>query len=70
MGINLGDAPSWILTLIVGLGILWGVTNGMLDTTYSIGGLSLPMESLGGLLVIGAILLGGFYFLQDITNKV
>jgi hypothetical protein len=70
MGISLGDAPSWILALVVGLGILWGVTNGMLDTTYSIEGLSLPMESLGGLLVIGAILLGGFYFLQDITNKI
>ena len=69
MGINLGDAPSWVLTLVIGLGILWAVSDEMLNSTYSVGEFALPMESLGGLLVVGAVLLGGFYFLKDILNK-
>lgn len=68
-GVNLGDAPSWILTLVIGLGILWAVSNGNLEGAYRVGEFNLPMDDLGGLLVVGALLLGGFYFLKDIGRK-
>lgn len=70
MSVDIGGLPSWILVLGIGIGILWAISNGMLDATYRIGESALPMESLGGLLVIAAILLGAFYFLKDIGNKV
>ncbi|WP_459822451.1 hypothetical protein [Halorubrum luteum] len=70
MSLNLGDPPSWILVLLIGLGILWALSNGILDPAFSVGDLTLPMEDLGSLLVVGALVLGGFYFLQDVLRKV
>jgi len=70
MSLNLGDPPSWIIVLVVGLGILWALSNGVLDPSFSMGNITLPMEGLGTLLVVGALVLGGFYFLMDVTRKI
>jgi len=69
MSVNLGEPPSWIVILVIGLGILWALSNGMIDPAYSVSDFTLPMEDLGTLLVIGAVLLGGFYFIQDVARK-
>lgn len=59
-GINLGDLPSWILVLLIGLGLRWADTNGILQQTHD----------LGNLMILAGLLLGGFYFYTDISNKV
>lgn len=70
MSLDLGDTPSWITILVIGLGILWALSNGVLDPAFSVGEITLPMEDLGTFLVVGALVLGGFYFLKDVARKV
>lgn len=58
-GLNLGDLPSWILVILLGLGLSWASSNGIL-TGYN---------GLGDLLVFAGLGLGAFYFATDISNK-
>ena len=60
-GFNLGDLPSWLTVLLIGFGVVWAASNGMLDANY---------EGLGQLLIYAALALGAFYFLSDILNKI
>jgi hypothetical protein len=57
--IDISDLPSWILVILMGLGLSWASSNGIL-TQY---------EGLGRLLVFGGVALGVFYFYKDISNK-
>ncbi len=57
--INIGDLPSWVLVLLIGLGVSWATSNGML-TEYS---------GLGNVMVVCGLALGAFYFWMDISNK-
>lgn len=57
--VNLGDLPSWILLILIGLGLSWTSSNGIL-VQYS---------GLGRLMVLGGLALGVFYFAMDISNK-
>jgi hypothetical protein len=59
-GPNIGDLPSWIVVLLISLGIIWATSNGMLGSGY---------ESLGQILLVAALGLGAFYFAVDIANK-
>jgi hypothetical protein len=68
-GLDIGGVASWLLAAGLGLGILWAINEGMLRTQYSLGSTSVPMENLGLIIFLGAIGLGGFYFLQDIGRK-
>lgn len=70
MSINLGDPPSWIMVLIIGLAVLAGISNGTLSANYTFGTTSLPLGQLGVLMIGGALALGLFYFLMDISRKV
>lgn len=58
-GINLSDLPSWILVTLMGFGLRFADTNGLLENTHT----------LGNLLVIAGLGLGAFYFYTDIMNK-
>ncbi len=58
--LNLGDLPSWIVVLIIGLGIVWATSNGVLGNEY---------ESWGRIMMIGAGGLGAFYFMTDVGRK-
>jgi hypothetical protein len=68
-GITLGDAPSWILVVVIGIGILAGLNEGILKYQYSLGNANIPIESIGTLMLVGGLALGGFYFMKDISNK-
>jgi hypothetical protein len=57
--INLGDLPSWIMVLLIGLALSELTSNGIL-TQYS---------GLGPVMVFGAVALGLFYFANDVSNK-
>lgn len=70
MSINLGDPPSWIMVLIIGFGVLAGISNGTLDPSYSFGNTTLPVGQIGVLMIGGALALGMFYFTVDIARKV
>lgn len=69
MNLNVGDIPSWILALLIGIGIFGAISRGFLEPTYNIGGNVFPMLSIGWVLVIGALFLGATYFIFDIRNK-
>lgn len=58
-GVNLGDLPSWIMVVLIGIGLWWANSNGVLSGSYE----------LGNLLVYCGLGLGAFYFLTDISNK-
>lgn len=58
--LKLGDLPSWIIVLLIGLGIVWATSNGVLGSEY---------ESWGRIMMIVAGGLGAFYFLTDIGRK-
>lgn len=58
--LSLDDLPSWITVLLIGLGVVWAASNGVLGSGY---------ESLGRFMIIVAIGLGAFYFSQDILRK-
>lgn len=58
---DLGDLPSWIMLLLIGLGIVWATSNGVLGGEY---------ESWGRIMMIAAGGLGAFYFLTDVARKV
>jgi nitrogen fixation-related uncharacterized protein len=68
--IELGSVASWIIAAVIGLGILWAVKGGMLKTQYLLGDVSIPMETIGILVFLLAIGLGGFYFVTDVLRKV
>lgn len=59
-GINLGDLPSWMLVTLMGFGLKFLSSNGVL-TGY---------EGLSELLIVCGLGLGVFYFATDISNKV
>jgi len=69
-GLKLGNLPSWVTVVMIGIGIWWGISNGMLDPAYALGDSIIRVEELGSLLVAGGLLLGSFYFLKDVSNKV
>lgn len=69
-GIDLGGVASWIIVALMGLGILWAINEGMLKAQYSLGNVSIPMDSIGILIFLAAIGLGGFYFVTDVLRKV
>ncbi|WP_411966833.1 hypothetical protein [Haloferax sp. YSSS75] len=58
--VSLGDLPSWILVILIGFGIEFASSNGIL-TEYG---------GLGELFIFGGIALGVFYFATDISNKI
>lgn len=60
LSLNLGELPSWITVLLIGLGIVWATSNNVLGSEY---------ESLGQIMMIAAGGLGAFYFLTDIKRK-
>lgn len=64
MNASFGDLPSWITVLLIGLGIIYATSQGMLSPS------ALPIPDLGELLVLAALGLGAFYFLMDISRKV
>jgi len=68
--IELGGVASWITAALIGLGILWAINEGMLKTQYLFGDVSIPMETIGVLIFLVAIGLGGFYFVTDVLRKV
>jgi hypothetical protein len=59
--LKLGDLPSWITVLLIGLGIMWAASNGVPRSEY---------ESWGQIMMLGAGGLGAFYFLSDIGRKI
>lgn len=59
--LNFGDFPSWITVLLIGLGMVWATSNGVLGAEY---------ESWGRIMMIAAGGLGAFYFLSDIGRKI
>ena len=68
-GLDIGGVASWLLAAGLGLVILWAINEGMIRAQYSLGSTLIPMENLGLIVFLGAIGLGGFYFLQDIGRK-
>ena len=48
--LKLGDLPSWITVLLIGLGIVWATSNGVLGAEY---------ESWGRIMMIAAGGVGG-----------
>lgn len=67
--VDIGDLPSWIIAVLIGIAVLWGITNGELNAVYSFEGTMLPLGNIATILVVGGVLLGGFHFLNDILNK-
>jgi len=59
--LKLGDLPSCITVLLIGLGIVWAASNGVLSSEY---------ESWGRIMMLGAGGLGAFYFLSDVGRKI
>jgi hypothetical protein len=68
-GISLGDFPSWLTVVVIGIGVWWGYSNGMLDSSYKFGESLIMTEGLGSILVVIGLGLGAFYFIKDISNK-
>lgn len=68
-GIDFSGLSSWQVALLIGIGLWWGISNGMLDTSYRFGGGFLQVEGLASMIVVGAVLLGGFHFTKDVINK-
>jgi hypothetical protein len=58
-GIKLGDLPSWILVLLIGFGVVYVASNGVLS----------QYRDIGELMIFGGLLLGASYFLIDLSNK-
>lgn len=58
--LNLGDLPSWILVLLIGIGVKYANTEGILT----------GLDGLDNILIIVGLGLGAFYFATDISNKV
>lgn len=69
MSVDISDLPSWVIVLLIGIGIFGAISMGFLDPAYRFGESSFSMASLGRLLIIGGVLLGAFYFSKDISNK-
>ena len=59
--LNLGDLPSWITMLLIGLGILVATSNGVLGAEY---------ESWGRIINVGFGLVGAFHVFTDIGRKI
>lgn len=57
--IDISGLPSWILVLLIGLGIVFLSSNGVLT---GFGGI-------GRLMVFGGLMLGVVYFGIDLSNK-
>jgi len=58
--LNFGDLPSWIMVLLIGLGIVWATSNGALGSEY---------ESWGRIMMIAAGGLGAFHHFTDVGQK-
>ena len=69
-GIDLGGVASWVIAALMGLGILGAVNEGMLKTQYSVGDVSISMDSVGILIFLTAIVLGGFHFIIGVLREV
>jgi hypothetical protein len=57
--VNLGDLPSWILVILIGLGISVAISNGML----------VGYGRIARLMILGGVILGAVYFVIDLSNK-
>ena len=68
-GMDLGGVASWVIAALMGLGILLAVNEGMLKTQYSVGDVSISMDSVGILIFLAAITLGGFHFVIGVLRK-
>ena len=68
-GIDPGGVASWVIAALMGLGVLWAVNKGILKTQYSVGDVSISMDSVGILIFLAAITLGGFYFVIGVSRK-
>ena len=69
-GIDPGGVASWVIAALMGLGILGAVNEGMLKTQYSVGDVSISMDSVGILIFLAAIVLGGFHFVIGVLREV
>ena len=68
-GIDPAGVASWVIAALMGLGILWAVNNGVLKIQYSVGDVSISMDSVGILIFLAAIVLGGFHFVIGVSRK-
>lgn len=68
-GINLGDSPSWLKALGIGIVLWYMLSNGMIDAVYQLGSINLPTENFASLLVVGGAILGAFHVLRDVGKK-
>lgn len=58
--ISLGDLPSWILVVLIGIGLSWANSNAILT----------QFAGLGKILVYAGLALGAFHILNDVLNKI
>ena len=56
---NPGDLPSWMLLVIIGIGLAYASTNGLIT----------QFNGLGRNLVFAGLALGGIYFAIDLSRK-
>ena len=68
-GIDPAGVASWVTAALMGLGILWAVNEGVFKTQYSVGDVSISMDSVGILIFLAAIVLGGFHFVIGVSRK-
>ena len=68
-GIDPAGVASWVIAALMGLGILLAINEGMLKAQYSVGGVSISMDSAGILIFLAAIVLGGFHFVIGVSRK-
>ena len=69
-GIDLGGVSSWLIAAVLGLGILWAVNKGLVKSQYSLADISIPMDNLGLIIFLLALILGAFYFFTDVSRKI
>ena len=68
-GIDPAGVASWVIAALMGLGILWAVNESVLKAQYSVGDVSISMDSVGILIFLAAIVLGGFHFVIGVSRK-
>lgn len=58
--LNPGDLPSWMLLVVIGIGLAYATANGLIN----------QFSGLGRILVYAGLGLGGIYFILDLSRKV